>query len=230
MTYLIMQMWAHLLVAFFVGMFLGYLLCKMLSRSRGVPHYNYSPDVDDLGEFDDIPDMPAGLTPVVAAKPSYTDFPPESFEHIVELDTDVDLDSKSYGIQTLEGIGPRTGDLFRSIGVATVGDYLRKLHSPGLRVKAAEELSIKIEPLHEWASMSDLLRIAGVDHQFSELMHASGIQTVSDLAHSTGELLVAKMEAVNNAGPQLISPQVPDIGQVNEWIARAKTMAPAVSV
>jgi exopolysaccharide biosynthesis protein len=226
MTYLIMHMWFCLIIAFLLGAVLGYLLCKIFCKNK--VNIRTVETVDALLDdeaFDDIPDMPPGLTANIAA------YDPQDLVFIEELDTDINLDNeKDYGIQTLEGIGPRTGDLFRSIGVSTVGDYIRRLHSPALRRKAAEDLGIKIDPLHEWASMSDLLRIEGIDHQFSELMHASGILTVADLANSGANLLVTKMESVNNAGPQLISPSVPTADQLKSWIKRAKTMTAAVSV
>lgn len=225
MTYLIVQMWLCLIVAFFLGALFGFSLCRMFCKNKvGIRAGESMGTLLDDAPFDDIPDMPAGL---VVQEPV---FDPADLIFIENLDTDVDLDSKEYSIQTLEGIGPRTGDLFRSIGVATVGDYIRRLHSPALRHEAAKNLSIKIEPLHEWASMSDLLRINGIDHQFSELMHASGILTVTHLANSDATSLAMKMDTVNNAGPQLISPSVPTTDQLEEWIKRAKTMAPTISV
>ena len=149
---------------------------------------------------------------------------------VSDLDTDVALDSDAYAIQTLEGVGPKTGDLFRGYGVASVGDYLRKLHSPERREQAADDLGILAKPLHEWASMSDLLRVEGIDHQYAELTSAAGIGTVADLAHSEADALAAKMEEVNKAGKQLIAPTSPSADEVNGWIARARGMKAVVSI
>jgi len=149
---------------------------------------------------------------------------------LTNLDTSVDLDGSGYDIETLEGIGPQTGKLFRGYDVPSVGAYLRKLHAPALRDKAASDLGIKIEPIHEWASMSDLLRVDGLDHQHSELAFRSGISTVGELANSDSSTLTAKMAQVNKAGKQLIAPTVPTVEQVSAWISQARGMKAVVTV
>lgn len=202
MTYLLTQMFICLLIAFLLGLFLGWLLCKICKGCKSKSC-----------------DMPAA-----AIVPAVVD------ADITDLDTNVNLDGDGYTVETLEGVGPKTGDMFRGYGIATVGDYLRKLHSLKRREKAADDLGILVKPLHEWASMSDLLRVDGIDHQYSELTYRAGIETVADLAGSEGSSLAAKMETVNNAGKQLIAPTVPTVGEVNDWIARARGMKAVVSV
>jgi len=211
MTYLLMQMLICLLIAFILGLILGWLLCKICKGCKACCKPDGSCNTDK-GSCD----MPAVALAVDA--------------DITDLDTNVNLDGDGYVIETLEGVGPKTGDLFRGYGVATVGDYLRKLHSSDRRDKAADDLGILVKPLHEWASMSDLLRIDGIDHQYSELAYRAGIETVADLAASNGTSLAQKMETVNNAGKQLIAPTVPTASEVDGWVANARGMKAVVSV
>ena len=174
----------------------------------------------DLDPDSDLDDIPLAVAPV-AIDPDVD---------VEDLDSDVDLDGDEYKIETLEGIGPKTGNLLRGYDVVSVGDYLRKLHSPLRRERAADDLGILVKPLHEWASMSDLLRVSGIDHQDAELLFVSDILTVADLAEQSADDLVAEMERVNNAGKQLISPVVPLEDDVRSWIASARGMNAVVSV
>jgi len=200
MSYLIMQMLICLLIAFILGLILGYLICKLFCCGKK--------------------SCDAKVAPAVGAVPG-----------VVDLDTSVNLDADGYAIETLEGIGPQTGDSFRGYGVATVGDYLRKLNQPQAREVAAESLGMsRVKMLHDWASMSDLLRVEGIDHQYAELTLAAGVQTVGELARADASSLAAQMESVNNAGKQLIAPTVPSAGEVSDWISRAKHMKAVVSV
>lgn len=252
MIYLMTQITGILLVVFALGMLVGFFACKICkcstkNKQPSEPDFKIRDTLDDsllagdILEDDDLDldvpyEIPTDTTSHSVTGPSDPDI--ASFEEenidvsgipdITDLDTPIDLDSDLYGIQTLEGIGPRTGDLFRGIGIATVGDYLRKLHHPAIREKTAKQLSIKAEPLHEWASMSDLLRITGIDHQYAELTYASGINTVGELAASEAGKLRTTMEDVNNAGPQLISPKVPTEEEVDGWIKLAQGMKPVI--
>ena len=215
MTYLITQMFICLLIAFFLGLFLGWLLGKMCCKKK---HSTESTTCNTESTTCNIESAAAVAAPSVNLLP------------LTDLDTSVDLDSSAYDIETLEGIGPQTGKLFRGYDVPSVGAYLRKLHSAALREKAASDLGIKVNPINEWASMSDLLRVDGIDHQHSELAFHSGINTVGELGASDASTLTAKMEQVNNAGKQSISPTVPTQEQVSTWIGQARGMKAVVTI
>lgn len=216
MTYLLTEISIALLVALLLGMFLGFLLCKIVSGEKKAKSETLDEDDQD-DDLDEVNEMVGSA-----------DFDDDEGA-VIHLDTSVDLDSEQYHIQTVEGIGPSTGDLFRGYGVATVGDYLRKLHAPHQRAQAEKDLNILRQPLDNWASMADLMRIEGVDHQFSELMQASGVATVKDLANSNAQDLAPHMEEVNNSGKQLIAPTSPRPEQIEAWIGQARGMAQVVT-
>lgn len=219
MTYLMTEIWIALIIAFFIGMVLGFLLCKILGGHKKSAR-DYAHDNDDNDDNDDIEDEGKArfATPI-----------DEDDSAVIHLDTAVDLDAQGYHIQTMEGIGPSTGDLFRGYGVATVGDYLRKLHAPHQREQASKDLNILRKPLDNWASMADFLRVDGVDHQFAELLQASGLSTIKDLANSDTAHLTTHMEEVNKSGKQLIAPTSPPFDLVEGWIAQARGMAKVVT-
>lgn len=217
MTYLLTEIYTALGVAFLLGMFLGFLLCK-ISCGKG----NKKTKEKTSKSKKDI------LEEVQEYMESEDDFDEEEGA-VIHLDTNVDLDAPEYHIQTLEGIGPSTGDLFRGYGVATVGDYLRKLHAPHQREQASKDLNILRKPLDNWASMADFLRVEDVDHQFAELLQASGVVAIKDLASRDAGELTAHMEEVNKSGKQLIAPTHPNVDQVRAWIGQARGMAQVVT-
>lgn len=216
MTYLITQMLLCLLIAFLLGLMIGYLLCKICCGGK-----------KNKAAKDSASNATVKSTASNFASP-YTDGGEDMA--MINLDTNVDLDSEGYDIETLEGIGPQTGDLLRDYGVKTVGDYLRKLHTVASREQAAKDLNILAKPLHDWASMSDLLRVQGIDHQCAELIFTTGIASVSQLAKCKAGDLASEMETVNEAGKQKIAPVLPSVIEVDEWITRAGSMSPVITI
>lgn len=212
MTYLITEIWIALIIAFLIGLLLGFLLCKICCGKKKVTN-----------KKDKKSDAKDENLAVLAAMAEDTG------DAVIDLDSSVDLEDESYNVQTMEGIGPSTGDLFRGYGVATVGDYLRKLHSPHQREQASKDLNILRKPLDNWASMADFLRVDGVDHQFAELLQAAGLATIKELANSDAAHLANHMDEVNQSGKQLIAPTSPSSDQIENWIGQARGMAQVVT-
>ena len=234
MTYLILQMAACLLIAFLLGVLIGWLLCKLCTGKCKKQHCDSHGDLNQETQ-NKIESSSAGVSSAAAASSAVAAdthgfISDDNDDTVIHLDTTIDLDGDGYGIQTLEGIGPKTADLFQGYGIKTVGDYLRKLHNPAAREQAAKDLDILVEPLHNWACMSDLLRIEGIDHQWAELAVAADVKTTFDLSHCDAHALAQKMESVNNAGAQLIAPTTPSAEQVQNWVERAKNIATVVTV
>jgi len=212
MTYLITEISIALLIAGLIGFFLGFLFCKIVSGGKKCTR-DHLVENDTESDEDDLDDLIVD----------------DAEGAVIDLDTSVDLEAEGYHIQTMEGIGPSTGDIFRGYGIATVGDYLRKLHAPHHREQAAKDLNILRKPLDNWASMADFLRVDGIDHQFAELMQAAGLSTVKDLANSEADHLTNHMEEVSKSGKQLIAPTSPSKDQIEGWIAQARGMAQVVT-
>ena len=143
---------------------------------------------------------------------------------------EVNLSGKGYEIETLEGVGPKTGKALRAINIATVDDFLKKAQMASSRSDIAKKISVRPKMVDSWASMSDLLRIKGMDHQSAELMHASGITTIADLAKQTPSRFITKMTKVNNAGKRSIAPEIPSKTNVSDWISQASKMKAVIEV
>ena len=73
-----------------------------------------------------------------------------------------------------------------------------------------------------WVNHSDLFRITGVAGEYAELLEASGVDTVPELAQRNAANLQAKMAEVNEE--KKLVRRVPSESEVESWVTEAKTL------
>lgn len=129
-------------------------------------------------------------------------------------------------IEAIEGIGPVYGEKLLAIGVRTVEKLLKTGATKKGRIQLAEDTGISEELILTWVNHADLFRIKGVGPQYSELLEASGVDTVVELANRNPENLFAKMREVN-AEKRLVR-LTPALVQVQSWVSQAKDLPRAV--
>ena len=128
----------------------------------------------------------------------------------------------TYRIQEIEGIGPSYASKLAKSGITSTKHLLDQCASAKGRKTVAEATGVEEARLLKWANMADLMRVAGVGEEYSELLEAAGVDTVKELKHRNAENLVAKMEEVN-AARKLVR-QRPSVKQVAKWIEQAKSL------
>ena len=128
-----------------------------------------------------------------------------------------------YPVEEVEGIGPTYGGRLRAIGIETTEDLLEKCCEARQQIEVSSH--VKVEPfvVGKWVSMCDLMRIPGIRGQFAELVEAAGIASVGELARQQGVSLAMLLERVN--AEEHRTPTVPDTSAVNGWIENAKGLA-----
>jgi predicted flap endonuclease-1-like 5' DNA nuclease len=109
----------------------------------------------------------------------------------------------------------------------TVEELLEAGASKKGREMLAEETGISESLILRWVNMADLFRINGVAEDFSDLLEASGVDTVKELRNRVPENLHAKLVEVNEA--QNIAGRTPRLDEVESWIEQAKEMEPKVT-
>ena len=77
-----------------------------------------------------------------------------------------------------------------------------------------------------WVNKCDLMRIKGVGEEYSDLLEASGVDTVVELNTRRADNLTKKMEEVN--AQKKLCHATPTEKTVEGWIEQAKTMERAV--
>jgi predicted flap endonuclease-1-like 5' DNA nuclease len=127
----------------------------------------------------------------------------------------------------VEGIGEVYAGKLKAVGVATDQDLLDRGASREGRKKLAEESGISETLILRWVNHVDLFRIKGVEGQYAELLEASGVDSVPELAHRVAAHLHAKMGEVNTA--KNLAGRLPSESQVADWIAQAKALPRVVT-
>jgi predicted flap endonuclease-1-like 5' DNA nuclease len=130
-------------------------------------------------------------------------------------------------IEEIEGIGPTFGAKLQTADVKTVEALLAAGGSPAGRKALAAKTGIDDGKILEWVNRADLMRIKGVGSEFSDLLEASGVDTVKELATRNADNLHAKMLEINTA--KKLVRRTPTEAEVASWVAEAKTLKPAVS-
>ncbi len=131
----------------------------------------------------------------------------------------------TYKIEDIEGIGTLYGAKLREANIETTDDLLELCCSAPGRKTVSEKTGVEASHLLKWANMADLMRIKGIGSEYSELLEASGVDTVKELATRNPDNLAAKMAEVNET--KKLTRAVPAASVVSEWVEQAGTL-PAV--
>lgn len=130
-------------------------------------------------------------------------------------------------LKTIEGIGPVLSGKFESLGIKTVADLLDKCGNPPGRTDISSRVEISEARLSKLVNCADLMRVKGIGGEYSELLEASGVDSVPELAQRNPASLLAKMESVNEE--KRLVRALPSETQVRNWIRRAQALPRAVS-
>lgn len=130
-------------------------------------------------------------------------------------------------IEYVEGIGPANGKKLRAAGIRSTGAMLKACCDKKGRKAAAEATGIAEKMLLEWANRCDLMRVKGVGSEYSDLLEASGVDTVKELRNRNAANLHTAMAEVN-AKKKLVR-RPPSLGEVERWVGHAKTLDPVIT-
>lgn len=125
-------------------------------------------------------------------------------------------------LDLIEGIGPVYMEKLKEAGVNSIEELLEAGKTRKGRGDLAEKTGISEKLILTWTNHADLFRIKGLAGEYSELLEASGVNTVPQLATRVAENLLNKMKEVNEA--KSLVRKLPSLGQVEEWIKEAGTL------
>ena len=129
-------------------------------------------------------------------------------------------------LENIEGIGEVYAGKLREAGIKTIGMLLEVGSTPKGRQEIADKSGISRKRILTWVNHADLKRIKGVERQYSELLEASGVDTVVELTTRNPENLHKKM-LETNAEKRLVR-RPPSLSMVTRWIEQAKTLPRAI--
>ncbi len=128
----------------------------------------------------------------------------------------------TYDIIDIEGIGETYGAKLKNQGVLKTGDLLETAGTKKGRALLAETTGIPESLILTWVNHADLMRIKGVGSQFSELLEASGVDTVKELAQRNPDNLYAKLVETNDKLG--LSGRLPSAEELRGMIQQAASM------
>ncbi len=129
-------------------------------------------------------------------------------------------------ITQVEGIGSVYAEKLVAAGVKTTNTLLKVGKTPKGRKELAEKTGISSKLILEWINHADLFRINGVGSEYADLLEASGVDTIPELAQRNAANLYSKMVEVN-AEKKLVR-RVPPQVTVEKWVAQAKELPRAI--
>jgi predicted flap endonuclease-1-like 5' DNA nuclease len=125
-------------------------------------------------------------------------------------------------IEDVEGIGPVIGEKLRACGIADSEALLAETRTPKQRKALAEKSGLGEKRVLKFANMVDLYRISGVGSEFAELLEASGVDTVPELAQRNPVELAKKLAEVALA--KKLTRRAPSEAEVVKWVEQAKKL------
>jgi predicted flap endonuclease-1-like 5' DNA nuclease len=135
-----------------------------------------------------------------------------------------------YDIEDIEGIGQGRGNALRGLGISTIQHLFDKFRqADGNRAALASKLKIEEDIVRQWVSMADLMRIPGVGSQYSELLEASGVHSVPQLATQDALSLAEKMHQINKS-QHITVLALPGTAEVSSWITIAKSLPSKITI
>ena len=126
----------------------------------------------------------------------------------------------------VEGIGEVYAQKLREAGVATTDALLKQGATPKGRAEIAEKTGISEKLILEWVNHADLFRIKGVGEEYSDLLEASGVDTVPELGQRNANNLYKKLLEVNDKKKLVRRP--PTQKAVTDWVTQAKDLPRAL--
>jgi predicted flap endonuclease-1-like 5' DNA nuclease len=122
----------------------------------------------------------------------------------------------------VEGIGPVYGEKLVEAGISTTHALLEKGATPQGRKEIAAKTGISPALILEWINRTDLLRVKGVGDEYADLLEATGVDTVPELAQRNPDNLHQQMVEKNQAHKRVR--RLPPQGQVRDWVKQAKRL------
>lgn len=127
----------------------------------------------------------------------------------------------------VEGIGKEYAKTLAKYGIKTTETLLKKGATPKGREEIAKGTGLSNHQILEWVNRADLFRVKGIGEEYSDLLEASGVDTVVELSKRDAKNLTTKMAEVNTK--KRLVRRLPSEKEVVKWISQAKKMPRAVS-
>lgn len=132
-----------------------------------------------------------------------------------------------HSLEYVEGIGPVHAGQLKEIGLISCLDLLKAGSSRKGREQIVEQSGISSKLILKWVNHVDLYRIKGIGSEYADLLEASGVDTVVELAQRNPLNLTNHMLEVNSE--KNLVRKLPTLSQVEDWVSQAKELPRVVT-
>ncbi len=126
-------------------------------------------------------------------------------------------------ISDLKGLQPEVKTKLEFEGIRNTQQFLEHTRTPQQRTELSHKVGTTPVALKELANRADLMRLAGVGGDFSNMLEEAGVNSCKELQHRVPEKLYTSLEAIHT--DKKIGYRAPALAQVTEWIAEAKKLS-----
>ncbi len=130
-------------------------------------------------------------------------------------------------LSQIEGIGKKFAAKLEKAGISSLEILLKKGSKKKGRKELAKTTGVSEKLILNWVNRADLARIQGIGTQYADLLEASGVDTVPELAKRKPENLEQKMEEVNKKKKLVRRP--PGLARIKSWSAQAKKLPKVIT-
>ncbi len=130
-------------------------------------------------------------------------------------------------IDSINGMTHIEATKLRRARVRTTVTFLQIASSRSGRALLTKETGISSPKLLHWAKRAELMNIRDLGRDYSDLLEAVGVESVSELKRRNPESLHESMSAMNSK--QEIVDRVPSLKRVAKWIDESKDIDIKVS-
>lgn len=127
----------------------------------------------------------------------------------------------------IEGIGEAYSQKLQDAGIASTDDLLSRGATAQGRADIASQSGITETLILKWVNHADLYRIKGIGSEYADLLEASGVDTVPELAQRNPDNLYQKLTEVNSE--KNLVRKTPSQSDVTDWVTQAKQLPRVIS-
>jgi len=124
---------------------------------------------------------------------------------------------KCHTLEDIQGLGPGYAKRFKKRGIQNSCDLANMYLTDNTAThKASKKLKIDFDIIRSWASMADLMKIAGVSGVDAEIMQAVGINSREDLLKIDIDETHHKMSKLDEKNHNIT--EIPTLSDLRNWI------------
>jgi hypothetical protein len=216
MGYLIGEIIVCLLIAFVLGLIIGWLL-KRAGCAREVAELEAA-----LAALRARPDTADSLAAPLAAPDALAAAATATAAIGGTGDVDTADSAASCAIEQIEGIGPGYGKRLRGLSIDSTASLLQRCQDADGVAAVAEQVGIEQFVVAKWVCMADLLRVPGIDGQQAELLAWAGVDSAQDLSQRKPEILARALVSTNAQENRTV--EAPEPATVAGWVEAAGSL------